>query len=138
MCQLHIIKIYALPSHLDASIINKRQNKMIKVFCIDFEVMKILKWQMSEIHMNNNLSEWFPNTISSAHVVMQYNMAVAKAIRGQLDQAAALLKQIWQARSANCRVPAHVIMLVLYIELQLGKFLICMVPYIYFLIFLSL
>lgn len=64
--------------------------------------------------------EWFPNTLASCQVVMQYNMAVAKAIRGQLDQAAALLKQIWQARSASCRVPAHVIMLVLYIELQLG------------------
>lgn len=51
---------------------------------------------------------------------MQYNMAVAKTIRGQLDQAAALLKQIWQARTSACKVPAHIIMLVLYIELQLG------------------
>lgn len=64
--------------------------------------------------------EWFPTTLSSCHIVMQYNMAVAKAIRGQLDQAAALLKQIWQTRNTNCKVPAHVIMLVLYIELQLG------------------
>lgn len=47
-------------------------------------------------------------------------MAVAKTIRGQLDQAAALLKQIWHARTAACKVSAHIIMLVLYIELQLG------------------
>lgn len=52
---------------------------------------------------------------------MQYNIAVCKTLKGQLDQAASLLKQIWQARGPNCKVPAHIIMLVLYIELQLGK-----------------
>ncbi|KAJ8962748.1 hypothetical protein NQ318_001146 [Aromia moschata] len=64
--------------------------------------------------------KWFPNTLSSAHAVMQYNIAVAKTIRGQLDQAATLLKQIWQQKSTMCKVPAHIIMLVIYIELQLG------------------
>ncbi|KAJ8932066.1 hypothetical protein NQ314_014966, partial [Rhamnusium bicolor] len=64
--------------------------------------------------------KWSPNSLASAHSVMQYNIAVAKTIRGQLDQAATLLKQIWQQRSSNCKVPAHIIMLVIYIELQLG------------------
>lgn len=78
----------------------------------------------TEFEQTNYIScfiEWFPNSLTSAQVVMQYNMAVAKTIRGQLDQAAALLKQIWQARSSSCKVPAHIIMLVLYIELQLGS-----------------
>ncbi|CAH1971240.1 unnamed protein product [Acanthoscelides obtectus] len=64
--------------------------------------------------------KWFPNNLTSAHVVMQYNMAVAKTIRGQLDQASAILKQIWQQRSSVCRVPSHIVMLFIYIELQLG------------------
>lgn len=63
---------------------------------------------------------WFPNTLSSAQAVLQYNIAVAKTIRGQLDQAAILLKQIWQQKSPTSKVPAHIIMLVIYIELQLG------------------
>ncbi|KAF2905535.1 hypothetical protein ILUMI_00639 [Ignelater luminosus] len=68
----------------------------------------------------NPPAKWFPSNLASAHAVMQYNIAVCKTLRGQLDQAAALLKQIWQGRSSNCKVPALIIMLVLYIELQLG------------------
>ncbi|KAJ8964599.1 hypothetical protein NQ317_017654 [Molorchus minor] len=64
--------------------------------------------------------KWFPNNLSSAQAVMHYNIAVAKTIRGQLDQAATLLKQIWQQKSSVCKVPAHIVMLVIYIELQLG------------------
>lgn len=41
-------------------------------------------------------------------------------IRGQLDQAATLARQIWQS-SQTTQVPAHILMLVLYIELKLGK-----------------
>ncbi|XP_066142548.1 CCR4-NOT transcription complex subunit 10 [Euwallacea fornicatus] len=63
---------------------------------------------------------WFPNNLPTAHAIMQYNIAVAKTIRGQFEQAGQLLKQIWQQRSATCQVPAHIIMLVIYIELQLG------------------
>lgn len=51
---------------------------------------------------------------------MQYNIAVVKAIRGQLNQAATLLKQLWQMKGPDCRVPAHVIMLFVYVELKLG------------------
>lgn len=67
-------------------------------------------------------SEWFPDSIVSAQAVMQYNLAVVKTLRGQLDQAAALLKQVWKTRSQTNPVPAHIIMLVLYIELKLGWF----------------
>lgn len=66
------------------------------------------------------IAEWFPNTLTSAQAVLQYNIAVAKTIRGQLDQAGILLKQIWQQKSPTSKVPAHIIMLVIYIELQLG------------------
>ncbi|KAL3288711.1 hypothetical protein HHI36_003146 [Cryptolaemus montrouzieri] len=63
---------------------------------------------------------WCPTTLTSAHSVMQYNLAVAKTIRGQFEQASTLLKQTWQLRSPECKVPVHIIMLVIYIELQLG------------------
>nr|XP_022912981.1 CCR4-NOT transcription complex subunit 10 [Onthophagus taurus] len=63
---------------------------------------------------------WFPSTTASAIATMQYNLAVVMAIKGQLDQALSLLKQIWHSRSPNYKVPAHIIMLVLYIELKLG------------------
>lgn len=64
--------------------------------------------------------EWFPNTMSSALAVMQYNLAVAKTIRGQLDQAATLLTDMWQMGASLGNVPAQIIMLVIYIELKLG------------------
>ncbi|XP_060523703.1 CCR4-NOT transcription complex subunit 10 isoform X2 [Cylas formicarius] len=57
---------------------------------------------------------------TSAHATMEYNLAVAKTIRGQLDQAATLLTQIWQRKGPECQVPAHIVMLVIYIELKLG------------------
>ncbi|CAH1100955.1 unnamed protein product [Psylliodes chrysocephalus] len=63
--------------------------------------------------------KWFPNNLQSAYSVIQYNIAVAKTIRGQLDQAAVLLRQIWQNKRTS-RVPTHIIMLFIYIELQLG------------------
>ncbi|XP_050295230.1 CCR4-NOT transcription complex subunit 10 isoform X2 [Anthonomus grandis grandis] len=69
---------------------------------------------------NNPPFKWFPNNLASAYSVMQYNLAVAKTIRGQLEQAGHLVKQIWQERLADGQVPAHIIMLIIYIELQLG------------------
>lgn len=53
--------------------------------------------------------------------LFQYNLAVVMTIRGQLDQAATLAKQIWQS-SQKAQVPAHILMLVLYIELKLGGY----------------
>lgn len=63
---------------------------------------------------------WFPHNLSTALITMQYNIAVAKTIRGQLDEALAILKQIWQM-SSKYQVPGHILMLLLYIELKLGK-----------------
>lgn len=65
--------------------------------------------------------DWFPTNLSSAHAVMQYNLAVAKAIKGQLEDANQLLKNILQLLSPVCQVPAHIMMLVVYIELRLGE-----------------
>ncbi|XP_046397199.1 CCR4-NOT transcription complex subunit 10 [Ischnura elegans] len=66
------------------------------------------------------LKAWFPATLATARVVMQYNLAVAFAIRGELEKAAETLKQVWKSKGPGCDVPIHVIMLALYIELQLG------------------
>ncbi|EFA06148.2 CCR4-NOT transcription complex subunit 10 isoform X1 [Tribolium castaneum] len=64
--------------------------------------------------------KWFPHNLPTAIATMQYNFAVAKTIRGQLEDAIGLLKQIWQM-SSKCKVPGHIIMLLLYIELKLGR-----------------
>lgn len=66
------------------------------------------------------LKAWFPNTLATAGAVIQYNLAVAFAIRGELDKAGETLKQVWMSKGPGCDVPIHVIMLALYIELQLG------------------
>ena len=40
---------------------------------------------------------WFPNTLATAGAVIQYNLAVAFAIRGELDKAGETLKQVSSA-----------------------------------------
>jgi len=40
---------------------------------------------------------WFPNTLATAGAVIQYNLAVAFAIRGELDKAGDTLKQVCSA-----------------------------------------
>ncbi|GFG36368.1 hypothetical protein Cfor_01996 [Coptotermes formosanus] len=40
------------------------------------------------------LKAWFPNTLATAGAVIQYNLAVAFAIRGELDKAGETLKQV--------------------------------------------
>ena len=40
---------------------------------------------------------WFPNTLATAGAVIQYNLAVAFAIRGELDKAGETLKQVRSA-----------------------------------------
>uniref|UniRef100_A0A1B6E480 CCR4-NOT transcription complex subunit 10 n=1 Tax=Clastoptera arizonana TaxID=38151 RepID=A0A1B6E480_9HEMI len=66
------------------------------------------------------LRPWFPQNVQSAKTVMQYNMAVVLALRGELDKAGEMLKQVWKSKSSTCEVPVHVIVLALYIELLLG------------------
>ncbi|KAL0112103.1 hypothetical protein PUN28_013377 [Cardiocondyla obscurior] len=63
---------------------------------------------------------WYPTTNSTATAIIRYNLAVAYAIRGELDKSGETLKQIWMSKEANCDIPIQVIMLALYIELQLG------------------
>ncbi|XP_046621243.1 CCR4-NOT transcription complex subunit 10-B [Neodiprion virginianus] len=64
---------------------------------------------------------WYPNSLPTGKAVLQYNLAVAYAIRGELDKSGETLKQVWISKGPNCDVPIHVIMLALYIELQLGN-----------------
>lgn len=66
------------------------------------------------------IKSWYPNTIPTSIAVIRYNLAVAYAIRGELDKSGEILKQVWMSKGADCDVPIQVIMLALYIELQLG------------------
>nr|CAD7601268.1 unnamed protein product [Timema genevievae] len=66
------------------------------------------------------LKGWFPHSLPTARAVLQYNLAVAFAIRGELEKAGDTLKQVWLSKNVSCDIPVHVIMLALYIELQLG------------------
>ncbi|XP_076034064.1 CCR4-NOT transcription complex subunit 10 isoform X2 [Oratosquilla oratoria] len=61
---------------------------------------------------------WYPGKTSAALQVMRYNLSVAYTLRGELDKANNLLKEVWNERSGN--VPAQVIMLAMYIQLQMG------------------
>ncbi|XP_046143987.1 CCR4-NOT transcription complex subunit 10 isoform X1 [Osmia bicornis bicornis] len=63
---------------------------------------------------------WYPTTVPTGIAVLRYNLAVAYAIRGELDKSGETLKQVWMSKGPDCDVPIHVIMLALYIELQLG------------------
>ncbi|XP_034235637.1 CCR4-NOT transcription complex subunit 10 isoform X2 [Thrips palmi] len=67
-----------------------------------------------------NLQNWCPNKLGTARAVLQYNLAVAFATRGELDKAGETLKRVFAARGPECEVPTHVVMLALYLELQLG------------------
>ncbi|XP_044746567.1 CCR4-NOT transcription complex subunit 10 [Coccinella septempunctata] len=67
-------------------------------------------------------SKWFPRDVETAKVIMMYNLAAAKAIRGQFDQANALMQQICGNQRAlpDGKYPIHMIMLIIYIQLKLG------------------
>ncbi|KAE8748117.1 hypothetical protein FOCC_FOCC005120 [Frankliniella occidentalis] len=66
------------------------------------------------------MQSWCPDKIGTARAVLQYNLAVAFATRGELDKAGETLKRVFNARGPDCEVPTHVVMLALYLELQLG------------------
>ncbi|XP_076379110.1 CCR4-NOT transcription complex subunit 10 [Megalopta genalis] len=66
------------------------------------------------------LKTWYPTTVPTGIAVLRYNLAVAYAIRGELDKSGETLKEVWMSKGPECDVPIHVIMLALYIELQLG------------------
>ncbi|CAG9821316.1 unnamed protein product [Phaedon cochleariae] len=87
---------------------------------ISFELSSDKETVDEEVMKTNPPPRWFPNNLQTVHAVMQYNIAVAKTIRGQLDQATGILRQVWQQRGQTCKVPTHIFMLFIYIELQLG------------------
>ncbi|XP_033221857.1 CCR4-NOT transcription complex subunit 10 isoform X3 [Belonocnema kinseyi] len=64
---------------------------------------------------------WYPTNILTGKAVLLYNMAVAYAIRGQLDRSGEIVGQLWKSKGTDYDIPIHVIMLALYIELQLGR-----------------
>ncbi|XP_076671022.1 CCR4-NOT transcription complex subunit 10 [Andrena cerasifolii] len=66
------------------------------------------------------IKTWYPTTVPTGIAIFRYNLAVAYAIRGELDKSGETLKQVWMSKGLDCDVPIHVIMLALYIELQLG------------------
>ncbi|XP_058808341.1 CCR4-NOT transcription complex subunit 10 isoform X2 [Phymastichus coffea] len=72
------------------------------------------------IEQKSSKVSWYPPNIATAKSIFRYNLAVAYAIRGELDKSGEILKQVWTSKGPDCDVPIHVIMLALYIELQLG------------------
>ncbi|XP_050537482.1 CCR4-NOT transcription complex subunit 10 isoform X3 [Daktulosphaira vitifoliae] len=64
---------------------------------------------------------WKPDKQKSAKAVLYYNLAVALTLRGDLDKAGELLKQIWLSKIEHVSVPVHVVILALYIHLRLGQ-----------------
>ncbi|XP_075216340.1 CCR4-NOT transcription complex subunit 10 [Lycorma delicatula] len=69
--------------------------------------------------LNKPLKHWYPVNTDTARSVLQYNLAVALTLRGELDKAGQILHQVWQSRSKT-ECPIQVICLAIYIELLLG------------------
>ncbi|XP_076248278.1 CCR4-NOT transcription complex subunit 10 isoform X2 [Calliopsis andreniformis] len=76
--------------------------------------------EKTEEVISKPIKMWYPTTVPTGIAVFRYNLAVAYAIRGELDKSGETLKQVWMSKGPDCDIPIHVIMLALYIELQLG------------------
>jgi CCR4-NOT transcription complex subunit 10 len=63
---------------------------------------------------------WFPNNASTAKVVVQYNLTVAYAFRGELEKAGEALKQLSKFKEPNTEIPIQAMLLALYIQVQMG------------------
>ncbi|XP_054710214.1 CCR4-NOT transcription complex subunit 10-like [Uloborus diversus] len=63
-----------------------------------------------------NIPNWFPNTISTAKFISQYNLAVAYAVREEWSKALECLLQI----NPNNPVPPQALSLLLYIQMHQG------------------
>ncbi|XP_019883613.2 CCR4-NOT transcription complex subunit 10 isoform X3 [Camponotus floridanus] len=87
------------------------------------EIQEKDKEKVEEV-MAKPTKAWYPTTVSTGIAVLRYNLAVAYAIRGELDKSGEILKQflfqVWMSKESDCDIPIQVIMLALYIELQLG------------------
>ncbi|XP_076325129.1 CCR4-NOT transcription complex subunit 10 isoform X1 [Tachypleus tridentatus] len=66
------------------------------------------------------LQGWYPNTLSTAKVLMQYHLTVAYAIRGELDKAGENLSQVGISKGPGTDIPVQAVMLAIYIQLQKG------------------
>ncbi|XP_025073505.1 CCR4-NOT transcription complex subunit 10 isoform X2 [Pogonomyrmex barbatus] len=91
----------------------------LNIFISVPEVQEKDKEKADEV-MLKSIKAWYPTTVSTGTAVLRYNLAVAYAIRGELDKSGEILKQIWISKEPDCDIPIQVIMLALYIELQLG------------------
>lgn len=69
---------------------------------------------------NSYLRKWLPTELPSVKAVLQYNLATALVMRGDLDKAADILKHVWLSKGTSSEIPAQVVSLALYIELALG------------------
>ncbi|XP_065332177.1 CCR4-NOT transcription complex subunit 10 [Cloeon dipterum] len=64
-----------------------------------------------------------PASEQTAKATILYNLAVAYAIRGNFDKAADTISLVWKCKSENGKVPVHLMMLSIYVELQQGHML---------------
>lgn len=64
---------------------------------------------------------WFPDNAETVQSLLRYNLCVALVYHGDLEQASEILRQVWMSKSASNHVPIHIVMLVLYVELKLGR-----------------
>ncbi|CAG0915772.1 unnamed protein product [Notodromas monacha] len=65
--------------------------------------------------------KWFPNNASTAKVLVQYNLTVAYAFRGELEKAGEALKQLSKFKEPNAEIPIQAMLMALYIQVQLGN-----------------
>ncbi|XP_014663767.1 PREDICTED: CCR4-NOT transcription complex subunit 10-like isoform X2 [Priapulus caudatus] len=68
-------------------------------------------------------AEWFPSTVPVASLVVQYNLCVAYTIRGEFEKAQGMLWKIaplFKSTTGLTDIPAHLMVLALYLQLQLG------------------
>ena len=76
--------------------------------------------QQAPIYTHHHHNQgWYPSNIATATQIMRYNLSVAYSLRGELDKAQGLLKEVWNENDDN--MPAQIVMLGMYIQLQLGK-----------------
>uniref|UniRef100_A0A8D8VMR5 CCR4-NOT transcription complex subunit 10 n=2 Tax=Cacopsylla melanoneura TaxID=428564 RepID=A0A8D8VMR5_9HEMI len=85
---------------------------------------------LSSSHLSDNfpdseasalhLRKWLPTSLPSAKAVLEYNLATALTIRGEMTKAADILKHVWLSKGSSSEIPVQVISLALYIELALG------------------
>ncbi|XP_015906148.1 CCR4-NOT transcription complex subunit 10 [Parasteatoda tepidariorum] len=64
-----------------------------------------------------NVPNWFPNAISSAKFITQYNLAVAYAVREEWSKS---LECLMQTTSTNGKMPPRALSLLIYVQLHQG------------------